>query len=77
MQENVAKYSLQSSFLTSDNVTVVLEVLEALANVSGPKHIAAVNSIMNELLSELQKEQNIHLISEETGDVSFSHYPVS
>ena len=39
-QENVAKYALhQSPLLTNDNVTVVLDVLGALANTSGHQNL--------------------------------------
>ena len=69
-QENVAKYALhQSPILTTDNVTVVLDVLEALANASGPRQIDAFSTIMDDLLTELQKKENIHLLSQETGNV--------
>ena len=69
-QENVAKYALhQSPLLTNDNVTVVLDVLGALANTSGPRQIEAFNIIIDDLLTELQKDENIHLLSQETGNV--------
>ena len=66
-QESVAIYALQSP--SSQNVTVVLDILGALANSLGSRRLEAVNNIMLSLLLELEKQKNMHLFSEPTGRV--------
>jgi hypothetical protein len=63
--ESVAIYALQSP--SSQNVTVVLDILGALANSLGSRRLEAVNNIMLSLLLELEKQKNMHLFSEPTG----------
>lgn len=70
MQVNVAMFALQGPSLTSDNITVVLEVLIAMAAATGLRQVEAVTDVMDDLLHELQKQENLHLISETIGNVS-------
>ena len=52
-------------------MTIVLDVLGALADSFGQRQIEALNTIFNDLLAQLQKEENIHLVSEKIGKVRF------
>ena len=61
-------YAIQKP--SSQNVTVVVEILGALANSPGSRQIEAVNNIMHLLLLELEKKENIHLFSGPTGMVT-------
>lgn len=71
LQEFIAKYALQDP-LSGPNVTVVLEILRALVNSSSLRQIEAFNNIMEELLLKLQKQENLHLITETTGRVKIT-----
>lgn len=72
-QETVAEYALQSPVLTSNNVSVVLQILVALSNTSGSRQLAALSMILDDLVNKLQTEEGIYLVSVETGNVRFTH----
>ena len=67
-QEAIASHALEGT-LSGQNVTAVLEILTALSNSSGLTQTRALNHIMEELLQQLGKEENLHLVSEPTGRV--------
>lgn len=66
----MATYALENSLLTYENVSVILEVLNALANASSTWRIVeSLMIIMDNFLTQLELIDNLHLISEHIGEV--------
>lgn len=72
MQERIAEKALEGS-LSSQNVTIVGDILTALANSSGQRQLESFSTIMMELLEQLGQEVNLHLMTAETGEVRLVH----
>lgn len=75
LQESVVKDALQYP-LSSQNLAAILSILRVLANSSSSRQIEALNYLMEELLLQLEKQANFHLISELVGKVRSSHISV-
>ena len=68
LQNYIAEDAL-TGLLSLQNVTIIAEILSALANSSGKEQLIAFTTIMTELLEQLGQEENIHLVTITTGRV--------